>query len=70
MLLSDHDHGQLVFRGYTLEQLWDADFEDMLHLLVWDTYPSPEERTGLREKLARYMEQVPRSVHEAIQTLS
>lgn len=66
---SDHERGQLLFRGYSLEQLWEADFEDMLHLLVLGTYPSTEQRTGLSVKLARYMELVPRSVHEAIQIL-
>ncbi|KAH2097915.1 hypothetical protein KXW65_002684 [Aspergillus fumigatus] len=29
---SDHWKRLLLYRGYTLEQLWDSDFEDMLHL--------------------------------------
>lgn len=69
MLPSDHESGQLLFRGYTLEQLWDADFEEMLHLLVWGTLPSAEQRMKLSGKLARLMKQVPGSVHETIRTL-
>lgn len=69
MVHSDHERGLLLFRGYTLEQLWDADFEDMLYLLVWGTYPSAEQRAELSMTLVYYMQQVPNSVHEAIQAL-
>ncbi|GFG09619.1 citrate synthase [Aspergillus udagawae] len=66
---SDHEKGLLLFRGYTLEQLWDSDFEDMLHLLVWGSYPTASQKKGLSRKLAGEMAMVPKSVHRTIATL-
>lgn len=66
---SDHDRDALIFRGYTLEQLWEADFEDMFHLLMWGTYPSATQRSELSRMLARHMLAVPRTVHDAIHVL-
>jgi citrate synthase len=65
----DHEQNSLIFRGYTLEQLWDADFEDMFHLLMWGTYPSEIQRVDLSRKLAQHMKLVPNAVHEAIHLL-
>ncbi|KAF7122920.1 hypothetical protein CNMCM5793_001096 [Aspergillus hiratsukae] len=66
---SDHDKGLLLFRGYTLQQLWDSDFEDMLHLLVWGSYPTALQKKELSWKLAEEMTMVPKSVHRTIETL-
>ncbi|KAE8399567.1 citrate synthase-like protein [Aspergillus pseudonomiae] len=66
---SDHERGVLLFRGYTLAQLWDSDFEDMLHLLVWGTYPTRQQKQDLNRKLTRQMLTVPESVHRTIQEL-
>ncbi|KAF9893653.1 hypothetical protein FE257_010965 [Aspergillus nanangensis] len=66
---SDHDRAILLFRGYTLEQLWHSDFEDMLHLLVWSSYPTPLQRKELSQKLAAHMLDIPESVHSAIKSL-
>ncbi|RHZ63777.1 uncharacterized protein CDV56_107771 [Aspergillus thermomutatus] len=56
---SDHEKGLLLFRGYTLEQLWGSDFEDMLHLLVWGSYPTALQKKELSSKLAEEMLMVP-----------
>lgn len=66
---SDHETGRLLFRGFTLEQLWDSDFEDMFSLLVWDVYHTEAQRKDLSRKLARYMQDVSPDVHRAIQSL-
>ncbi|KAL4932892.1 putative citrate synthase [Aspergillus undulatus] len=66
---SDHDTGLLLFRGYSLEELWMSDFEDMLYLLVWGEYPTVKQKEGLRLKLAKQMLAVPESVQKAIQSL-
>jgi citrate synthase len=63
---SDHEQGLLLYRGYTLEQLWEAHFEEMLHLLVWETFPTTAQRTELRQKLARHMQDVPNIVYKTI----
>jgi citrate synthase len=68
-LSSDHERGLLLFRGYTLEQLWDSDFEGMFHLLVWGTYPTARQRVELSRTLAQHMQEIPDSVHETIQHL-
>ncbi|KAL4892505.1 citrate synthase [Aspergillus ambiguus] len=64
----DHDHGSLLLRGYTLEQLEGSDFEDILHLLVWGSYPTTDQREALRRELARQMMAIPESVHRTIQS--
>lgn len=66
---SDHERGVLLFHGYTLSQLWDSDFEDMLHLLVWGTYPSMQQKKDLNRKLTEQMLAVPDSVHRTIRGL-
>ncbi|OGM47738.1 citrate synthase [Aspergillus bombycis] len=63
---SDHERGVLLFRGYTLAQLWDSDVEDMLHLLVWGTYPTWQQKKDLNRKLTDQMLAVPESVHRTI----
>lgn len=65
----DHENNDLIFCGYTLDQLWEADFEDMFHLLMWGAYPSEVQRTQLSRMLAQCMLSVPGSVHDAIHLL-
>lgn len=66
---SDHETGRLLYRGYTLEEMWNGDFEDMMHLLVWGSYPTAAQRKVLSQKLAGYMVDVPESVIRAVQAL-
>ncbi|CAG8250357.1 unnamed protein product [Penicillium nalgiovense] len=63
---SDHEHGLLVYRGYTLEQLWGCAFEEMFHLLLWATYPTASQSEELRQRLAQYMQDVPDIVRQTI----
>ncbi|CAG8902612.1 unnamed protein product [Penicillium egyptiacum] len=63
---SDHEHGLLLYRGYTLEQLWGCDFEEMFHLLLWGTYPTESQCQELRQRLAQYMQEVPDIVRQTI----
>ena len=49
----DGEHGQLVIRGYSVEQLVErATFEDVCALLWSGTWPSPAERAVVRRALA------------------
>ncbi|KAL4938118.1 citrate synthase-like protein [Aspergillus oleicola] len=66
---SDHDTGLLLFRGYSLEELWNSDFEDMLYLLVWGSYPTAQQKEDIRVQLAKQMLAVPESVQKAVQSL-
>ncbi|KAJ5193552.1 hypothetical protein N7449_009694 [Penicillium cf. viridicatum] len=63
---SDHEHSLLLYRGYTLEQLWGSDFEEMFHLLLWGEYPTASQREELRQRLAQYMQEVPDIVRQTI----
>jgi citrate synthase len=58
-----------VYRGYTLEQLWGADFEQMFFLLVRGTFPTAAERAELQQTLVRYMQQIPDIVYTTILSL-
>lgn len=65
--IRDSDRGLLMFRGYALEQLWESDFEDMLHLMVWGKYPTPSQSESLRKDLASLMSNIPSTVFEVIE---
>ncbi|PWY74901.1 citrate synthase [Aspergillus eucalypticola CBS 122712] len=66
---SDHERSLLLFRGYSLEQLWQSDFEDVLHLLVWGSYPTVPQRNNLSHKLTEAMLAVPDDVQRTIWSL-
>lgn len=59
----------LLYRGYTLDQLWGSDFEEMLYLLLWGAYPSVTQTEELRQRLAQYMQDVPAIVRRTIFSL-
>ena len=52
-----------------MEQLWDSDFEDMLHLLVWEKYPTALQKELLSRKLAECMSNIPLGVRQVIEAL-
>ncbi|OJJ69579.1 hypothetical protein ASPBRDRAFT_130876 [Aspergillus brasiliensis CBS 101740] len=66
---SDYERNLLLFRGYSLEQLWESDFEDVLHLLVWGSYPTVPQKNELSHKLTEAMLAVPDDVQRTIQSL-
>ncbi|KAJ5781322.1 hypothetical protein N7457_006482 [Penicillium paradoxum] len=66
---SDHETGRVLYRGYTIDQLWGADFEEMFHLLLWGTYPTAKQCEELRQRLARHMQEVPDIVRQTILNL-
>lgn len=68
-MVSDHERGLLLYRGYTLDQLWGCDFEEMFHLLLWGTYPTASQFEELRRQLAQYMQVVPDIVRQTIVNL-
>nr|ANF07286.1 citrate synthase-like protein [Paecilomyces fulvus] len=65
---SNSDSGLLLFRGYSLDQLWDSDFEELFHLLVWGKYPTRVQKDDLSNTLANYMKNVPENVVKAIRS--
>ncbi|GES62110.1 citrate synthase [Aspergillus terreus] len=67
IIFSGHAESRVLFRGYSPQQLWNSDFEDMLHLLVWRSYPTEAEKKELSRRLANSMIAVPDSVKHAIQ---
>ena len=67
IIYRDGMKGQLLFRGHSIGQLWDCDFEELVHLMVWGKLPSPEEKESLRSKLAIAMLRVPEEVTRVIQ---
>ena len=63
----DGETGQLLFRGHSIEDLWNCDFEEIVHLMVWEKLPSPLEKESLRSALATAMMDVPEDVVRVIQ---
>lgn len=59
----------LLYRGYSLQQLWESDFEEMLHLMVWEKYPTSLQKEALRHSLALHMSNIPDCVVKAIESI-
>lgn len=64
----DPKTGLPVYRGYTVDDLWTSDFEDLFHLMVFEKYPSPTERESLRKALEQEMMNVPGVVVDTIRS--
>jgi citrate synthase len=48
----DGKNGRLIYRGYMIQDLAKASFEEVAHLLLYEHLPSAEELKGFRSKLA------------------
>ncbi|KAI9679682.1 MAG: hypothetical protein M1822_007288 [Bathelium mastoideum] len=66
----DGKNGILLFRGHSIEQLWDCDFEEILYLTLWSRLPSQSEKESLRIKLATEMADVPEAAAKAVEAIS
>lgn len=62
----DGEKGTLLFRNYSIDQLWDCDFEDILHLMVWEKLPSTSQKDSLRKALVNAMLDIPAVVVSVI----
>jgi citrate synthase len=65
---SDGERGFLLFHGHTLEELSGTDFEDILHLMIWEELPTASQREVLRYSLATAMTKIPPSVPKVIKS--
>ena len=63
----DGETGTLLFRNHSISQLWDCDFEDILHLMVWEKLPSTTQKDALRKRLVDAMLNIPDEVVDVIQ---
>lgn len=67
--LVEGEKGQLVFRGYEIQDLaLHATFEEVAYLLWYGTKPTPQEAQALRQEMAAHRA-VPESVIAALKTL-
>lgn len=64
----DGETGTLLFRNYSIGQLWDCEFEDILHLMVWERLPSQSQKMSLRKELVTAMMDIPATVIKIIRT--
>lgn len=52
---ADGNKGTIQYRGYSITDLvGKKGWEDTAHLLIWGSFPSPEERSSFKKKLATY----------------
>lgn len=64
---SDGAQGIVQYRGQNIADFWQtAEFEDLLHLLVWGRWPSAAEKEALRNELIEAAKEVPGSVQTVI----
>jgi citrate synthase len=56
MTYIDGNKGKLLYRGISVGYLFDNyDYEDVLHLLIWKKFPTPETRRQFRARIAKEM---------------
>jgi citrate synthase len=48
----DGKNGRLIYRGYSIQDLAKASYEEVVHLLLFEYLPSQEELQSFRQKLA------------------
>jgi len=65
---SDGQRGNILFRGYSIEEVWDCDYEDIVHLMVWGSKPNTQEKAKLRKDLAIAAVEVPPAVAKTVQS--
>ncbi|KAI0485176.1 citrate synthase [Xylariaceae sp. FL0804] len=58
--------GYMQYRDKPIDELFhNNDYEEVMHLLIWGTLPTPEQKTSLRRRLASHMK-APQPVRDAI----
>ncbi|KAL8832153.1 MAG: hypothetical protein Q9191_000426 [Dirinaria sp. TL-2023a] len=63
----DGAQGIVQYRGQNIADFWQtAGFEDLVHFLVWDRWPSAVEKEALRSELVKAAQEVPESVKRVI----
>ena len=66
-LCSDGAEGVVQYRGHNIADFWQtAEFEDLVHLLVWGHWPSTLEKEVLKDELFKAAQIVPESVTTVI----
>lgn len=63
----DGANGRLIYRGYLIQDLAEASFEEAVHLLLYEKLPNPDELKSFRKKLAGDRE-IPQEVVAALKT--
>ena len=60
----------MQYRDKSIDELFhNNDYEEVIHLLIWGTLPSPEQKENLRRRLASHMK-APQSVKDTIKTFA
>ncbi|KAI0440601.1 putative citrate synthase [Xylaria telfairii] len=65
----DGQKGVLLFRGHSIDRLWNCNFEEILHLTLWSRLPNGHEKETLRKRIALEMTNVPDAVIKAIHAI-
>jgi citrate synthase len=63
----DGANGKLIYRGYLIQDLAEATFEEVVHLLLYEKLPDKTELSGFRERLAAERN-IPEAVIDALKT--
>ena len=66
-LCSDGAQGIVQYRGHNITDFWQtAEFEDLLHLIVWGHWPSTIDNEAIKDDLIKAERIVPESVKAVI----
>jgi citrate synthase len=63
----DGANGKLIYRGYLIQDLAEATFEEVVHLLLYERLPDKTELSSFRERLAAERN-IPEAVIDALKT--
>ncbi|PVH89078.1 putative citrate synthase [Cadophora sp. DSE1049] len=64
----DGNRGLVLFRGLSSKEIWDCDYEDIAHLMLWGRVPSPEQKERLKNDLAIAAHEVPAAVVKTVRS--
>ncbi|KAI5244199.1 citrate synthase [Aureobasidium subglaciale] len=65
---SDGIRGIVQYRGQPIERLRDCEYEDLIHLFVWGSVPTPDQQATLKRQLNAHMLDIPPEVISVIQS--
>ncbi|PYH74369.1 citrate synthase [Aspergillus vadensis CBS 113365] len=62
------NEGVILYRGHPLASLIGKSYEEITHLLIWGSLPTPEERLRFQRRIAEAMMVVPENVKKLVAT--
>ena len=67
-MASNGNEGVILYRGHPLASVIGKSYEEITHLLIWGSLPTPEQRLRFQRRIAQAMLVVPENVKQLVAT--